>query len=65
MDTATESKQKFNLCVARHKRTREHGTREQPMDTGPKQPPKVSVPHDIGNTVYVLSVSTATLTKQD
>ncbi len=36
MDTATQSKQKFILCVARHKGTRAHDTREQPMDAGPK-----------------------------
>ncbi len=37
MDTATQAKQKSILCVARHKGTRVHGTREQPMDTGPKR----------------------------
>ena len=30
MDTVTQAKQKFTLCVARHKGTRAYGTREQP-----------------------------------
>ncbi len=30
-----QAKQRFIVCVARHKGTRAHATREQPMDTGP------------------------------
>ena len=35
MDMATQAKQRLILCVAHHKGTRPHGTREHPMDTGP------------------------------
>ncbi len=31
-----KAKQRFIVCVAHHKGTRAHATREQPMDTGPK-----------------------------
>ncbi len=30
-----QAKQTFIVCLARHKGTRAHARREQPMDTGP------------------------------